>query len=81
MSWTEHELATRKQLQVDPARARLLDEVKSGYLPVISKEADEGRKSFEPLQRTPVRSPGLFEAEFAKKGLDILSSSDGVRAR
>jgi len=72
MGWVEQELKNRKKLEVSPKRAETLNEVKKQVHPIIVKEAAQGDKPFEPLKFQPVKSPGLFEAEFAKKDSDLI---------
>lgn len=71
-TWVEQELKNRKQMDVSPTRAQTLDEVKKQVHPIIVKEAAQGDKPFDPLRFQPVKSPGLFEAEFAKRGPDLI---------
>lgn len=72
MAWVEQELKDRKRLAVSPERAALLNETKKEVHPIIVQEAARGDKPFEPLKFQPVKSPGLFEAEFAKKESDLI---------
>lgn len=72
MAWVEQELRDRKKLPVTPERERLLNEVKKGSLPTIVQEAASGDKRIEPIHFQPVRSPGHFEAEFAKRDGDVI---------
>jgi len=72
MSWVEQEQQGRKKLTVTEERAALLDKVKAEALPPIRHEVANGDKPFEPIRFQPVRSPGLFEAEFAKKEDDVI---------
>jgi hypothetical protein len=72
MAWVEQELKERKQLSVTPAREKLLNEVKKGSLPTIAREAANGDKPVEAIRFQPVKSVGRFEAEFAKRGGDII---------
>lgn len=72
MSWVEQELKNRKKLVVSPERAETLNGAKKEVHPIIVKEASQGDKPVEPLRFQPVKSPGLFEAEFAKRGADLI---------
>lgn len=72
MSWIEQELKDRKKLVVTEERSKTLDSIKAEVHPIIVNEAAQGTKPFEPLKFQPVRSPGHFEAEFAKKGSDVI---------
>ena len=72
MTWIEQEPKSRKKIDVTQERAQLLDKVKKEVLPPIAREAEQGDKRVEPLHFQPVKSPGLFEAEFGKVGTDIV---------
>lgn len=72
MSWTEREIATGKEVDVDVAKARLLDEVKKTSLPIVQKEADAGARPIAQVQFQPVKATNTFEAEFGVKGEDLL---------
>ena len=72
MSWIEQEHESRKKLNVTPDRVAVLDALKEATLPIIKKEALSGDRAIEPLHFQPVHSPGIFEAEFAKKGNDLV---------
>jgi hypothetical protein len=72
MSWLEQDVKTGKQAHVAPPKARELDQVKAESLPVIEKEADRGQRPFETIKFQPVRSPGIYEAEFAAKEEDLI---------
>lgn len=72
MSWLEQENETRKQHEVSKDRAVVLDQARDETLPVIQKEAAQGEVPFDPLKFQPVRSPGNYEAEFAKRGEDVI---------
>jgi hypothetical protein len=71
-TWVEQELKNRKPLDVSPARAKTLDDTKRESHPIIVQEAARGDKPFDPIRFQPVKSPGLFEAEFAKRGNDLI---------
>ena len=53
-------------------KSREYEDEKSVSLPVIEKEADSGFKPFDPIEFQPVRSPGIYEGEFAAKDNDII---------
>jgi hypothetical protein len=72
MSWKEQELASRKPLNVDAAREKLLNDVKKEAHPIIIKESDAGGKTVVPVKFQPVQSPGIFEAEFGVKDGDLI---------
>lgn len=59
-------------MTVTTDRAALLDKVKTEVHPKIVREAKSGDKGIDPLRFQPVRSPGLFEAEFAQRGEDVI---------
>jgi hypothetical protein len=65
--WIEQEQRDRKLLTVTPAREQELENTKKEVLPIIAGEAEQGMKPFETIKFQPVKSPGLFEAQFAKK--------------
>ena len=70
--WTEQDMETRKVSKADAERASLLDLVKKENLPTIKKEAESGGPGFKPIDFQPIRSPGIYEAEFAVKEKDII---------
>jgi hypothetical protein len=72
MAWNEHEMQSRKPLDVNATREKLLNEVKKESLPIIVKEADSGNKTVVPIKFQPVQSPGIFEAEFGVKDGDLI---------
>lgn len=72
MSWLEKNTETNQVSEADAERAQLLNEVKKGTLPTIRKEEKEGFKPFEQLAFQPVKSPGIYEAEFGVKGEDLI---------
>lgn len=67
--WTEQEQASRSPLEVSAERARELDEAKRDALPHVLAEGD---RPFDRIHFQPVISPGIYEAEFALKGPDII---------
>ena len=72
MNWIESSNAGQSVGSVDAERAKVLDLAREEKLPVIEKEAATGVKSLDPLKFQPVHSPGIYEAEFAMKGDDII---------
>lgn len=72
MGWLEKNTETNQVSEADASRSKLLSEVKKGSLPTIRKEAGEGYKPFEQVAFQPVKSPGIYEAEFGVKGPDLL---------
>lgn len=72
MNWVEQEHQSRTSIAVTDAREKILNEEKAKSFPVIAKETATGDKPVDPIQFQPVRSPGLFEAEFAKRGNDVI---------
>lgn len=72
MNWVEHESKNRKDLKVTSERAALLDKVKAEALPPIRREAANGDKSVQPVRFQPVKSPGIFEAEFGEKDGNVI---------
>lgn len=69
MSWTERDLRTGEQMHVTAEKAAKLDAGKAVDLPKIAKEE---MKSFEPIKFQPVKSPGIYDAEFGVKGPDLI---------
>ena len=72
MSWLEKEVETNKVGRPDEARTKVLDAERDTGLPVMTKEADSGVKPFEQVQLQPVKSPGIYEAEFGVKNQDVI---------
>ena len=72
MPWLEKNSETNEVGKTDAARSKILDETREENLPVIKKESDAGQKPFTPVQFQPVKSPGIYEAEFGVKGSDII---------
>ncbi len=72
MQWIEKDIETRQVSKADVERSKLLEEVKRGSLPTIQKEADAGMRPFETMKFQPVKSPGIYEAEFGVKGKDLI---------
>jgi hypothetical protein len=72
MSWLEKNSETNEVAAPTAARAMVLDEAREQGLPTIKKEADAGVKPFEQVQLQPVKSPGIYEAEFGVKGADVI---------
>jgi hypothetical protein len=72
MNWSERETDSFKQLPVTPERIKELEKSRAEGQPVIEKEADRGQLPFNGIKFQPVKSPGLYEAEFAKKDKDLI---------
>ena len=72
MSWLEKNYETNEVAQPTAARALVLDEAREQGLPTIKKEADAGVKPFAQVQLQPVKSPGIYEAEFGVKDSDVI---------
>lgn len=72
MSWIEKQVDTDKHSEVTGRRAVELDQVREENLPRLRKEADKGQAPFIPVRFQPVRSPGIYEAEFAAKDEDVV---------
>lgn len=71
MTWKEKQTGDRTNVfDASPERARLYDLEKSTTLPIIGKEP--GKKPFEAVKAQPVRSPGIYEAEFIAKDGDVV---------
>jgi len=69
MEWMERNEATGATGKKD---SKDLDAERLASLPIITKEADKGAMPFEPVRFTPVRSPGCYEAQFAKRDSDVV---------
>ena len=69
MSWLEK--AGSSVGGVTTEREAELEKAKAENLPLIQKEA-EGLRPFDPVEFQPVRSPGIYEAEFGMKEEDII---------
>ena len=72
MSWLEKNTETNAVANTDAARTKVLDETREETRPIIEKEVDSGRKPFQAVQLQPVKSPGIYEAEFGVKGADLI---------
>jgi hypothetical protein len=72
MSWIEKQVDTDKQSEVTGQRAIELDQAREESLPRLKKEADKGQAPFIPVRFQPVRSPGIYEAEFAPKDENVV---------
>lgn len=72
MSWLEKNIETNAVSQTDAARTKVLDEARAETLPTVLKEADSGQKPFKPIELQPVKSPGIYDAEFGVKGTDVI---------
>lgn len=72
MSWTERETDSFKPLALTAERVKELEQSRAEGQPVVEKEAEKGQVPFDGIRFQPVKSPGLYEAEFAKKGKDIV---------
>jgi hypothetical protein len=68
MTWTEKLSKDNSDLKVSADRAKELETTKAESV----KHLDSVAKPFEPIRLQPVRSPGLYEAEFGVKGDDII---------
>jgi hypothetical protein len=70
-SWSATD-SQRTSLSVDASKAAEYDKARDEGLPVVTKEAESGVKPVEPLRFQAVKSPGIYEAEFAKKERDLI---------
>jgi hypothetical protein len=71
MNWVEQEADSRKKLSVTDARAKELDKSREAGVPVVAAEAKK-TLPFNSLRFQPVKSPGLYEAEFTQKGTELI---------
>ena len=72
MSWVERQMDTGVATNVAADKAHMLDQAKAEGLPVVEKEAARGQMPIDPVRFTPVKSPGIYEAEFAKRDSDVI---------
>lgn len=72
MSWLEKNTETNEVAAPTAVRAQVLDEAREQGLPTITKEAEAGVKPFAQVEFQPVKSPGIYEAEFGVKGGDVI---------
>ena len=72
MAWRERDIESGKEEVAGLDRTRELNEARDQALPAMLKEAEVGKKPFIPVHFQPVRSPGLYEAEFAKRDNDVI---------
>lgn len=72
MSWLEKNSETNEVAQPNATRTKVLDDARAEGLPTIEKESDAGVKPFNPVQLQPVKSPGIYEAEFGVKNDDVI---------
>lgn len=72
MEWLEKNSETEKITAASEARAKILNEEKKASLPVANREAESGMKPFREIKFQPVKSPGIYEAEFGVKGDDLI---------
>lgn len=71
MSWVAQD-SSRMPVAVDAQKKNEYDKAKAESLPAITKEAEGGVRPVEPVKFQPVRSPGIYEAEFGVKEKDII---------
>jgi hypothetical protein len=71
MSWLAKN-ASNMPLEMTAQKEQEYDKAKAEGLPVVEKEAEGGVKPFDSVKFQPVRSPGIFEAEFGVKGKDLI---------
>jgi hypothetical protein len=72
MGWTAQDMQSRNTVGVTADQEKAFEQAKQEALPVVQKEADEGVRPFKPVDFQPVKSPGLYEAEFGVKGEDVI---------
>lgn len=73
MQWLEKNQETEEISPADMAREKVLNLEKETSLPAIRKEAEAGTLALpEPIKFQPVKSPGIYEAEFGVKGKDVI---------
>lgn len=69
--WQERDVESKQDHMVSSAKAAELDSAKAETMPELLKETS-GMRPFEQIKFQPVRAHGLFDAEFAVKGDDII---------
>lgn len=72
MHWTERETDSFKELPVTEERIKELEKSKAEGQPIVEQEAEKGQVPFNGIKFQPVKSPGLYEAEFAQKEKDVI---------
>jgi hypothetical protein len=72
MPWIEKNSETNEVASPNDIRSKTLDHAREEGLPVITKEVEAGTKPFDPIQFQPVKSPGIYDAEFGVKGADVI---------
>lgn len=72
MNWVEQKVDKGGPYIPDAARVRELEEGKRESLPILEREARKGQMPIEPIRFRPVKSPGIYEAEFAQKDKDLI---------
>lgn len=68
--WEEKETKSRLAIETNAAKIKMWEELRGSSLPQLQK--DEGQKPVVPLRFQPVKSPGIYEAEFTMRGPDIV---------
>jgi hypothetical protein len=72
MDWFEMQEGSNNAANADKNRALVLDSVKEQVRGKIKEEKKAGSKQFKQVRFQPVRSPGIYEAEFGAKGKDLI---------
>jgi hypothetical protein len=71
-TWQAQDPESRKALPVTQQHAKELDTARDEAVPVLEKEAGRGEIPFAPVKLQPVKSPGIYEAEFGVKDGDLI---------
>lgn len=72
MTWMRQDSETHEVSGVDREKEAIYEKAKAEGLPIVTKESESGVKPFETMKFQPVRSPGIYEAEFGVKGKDLI---------
>lgn len=72
MSWTSQDPETRVEIPVSKEQAFIYDEARREGKPIVEREAARGQMPLEPVKYQPVKSPGIYEAEFASRDGDLI---------
>lgn len=67
MGWIEQKTKTGVTYVPDAAHIEEFEKGKREVMPVLEREADRGQLPIVPVRLRPVKSPGIYEAEFGAK--------------
>lgn len=69
-TWVERNNETQVTAKVTEDRERDLNKARDESIPMVTR--DQSRKDLTPLEFQPVKSPGIYEGEFAVKDEDLI---------